>query len=641
MSIHPKICFLVFLLILTRGALTAEAQASADGKALSDVGSELRTNKKAEDHLNSLASQNTAKQATSAVVTDTPEPQRFMDQAQSLLLREDFAELDKMADAARWSKARFPGGGWRLSRFYELVSNGNAHGYETDADWQSHLALLRRWASARPQSITPRVALADAYLRYAWVARGNGYANTVTEQGWELFRERTMQAETLLGEAAVFTLKCPHWYELTQEVALASGADNSQQKAIFEKAIAFEPLYFAYYQRYAATLLPKWGGEPGDAGAFAEESYRRIGGKEGAHIYFEIASNLCGRCGDFSPNGFSWQKLQEGFSALEELYGLTPLKVNRFAFLASTYGDKAVAAKAFLRIGPNWDPTVWGTRARFESQRNWAGLPASPSASTATPSQPVSPLSASAKVDQMLHIAENNRNEGHWGESTQMAKKAIKTAESIPGTGTQLGRGYLIIANNEYSQGHIAKAQAMLDKGVSAVSERAGIDSLELASTLLQAALVEQVMNDYARSETNLRRAIEIRNKRNGPSDPELFNYLAILGTLCQVRGRSMEAMELYQRAVSTREATNREDLALVSPLEQLGKIYQTMGRNEEAERSFLRALRLMEGHLGLSSPALIDPLSKLASLYHIMGKTASEEHMQERLQAIQSKPPQ
>jgi hypothetical protein len=56
--------------------------------------------------------------------------------------------------------------------------------------------------------------------------------------------------------------------------------------------------------------------------------------------------------------------------------------------------------------------------------------------------------------------------EGQRSESTQLAQQAIKTAESLPGTGEQLGRGYMIIANNEQAAGHIPKAQTMLDKAV-------------------------------------------------------------------------------------------------------------------------------------------------------------------------------
>jgi hypothetical protein len=639
MRISPKAYSLVFLLLVCPGALKAAAQTSVEDKTLGDVARELRTKTKATDHPEAASSalQNPTQQTTAPVVTNSPEVDRFIDQAKALLMREDFAELDQMADAVRSSKARFPGGGWKLSRFYEAVKP-NGGGYQTDADWKNHIELLQRWTAARPQSITPRVALAEAYLRYAWAARGAGYANTVTDQGWQLFQERTDQATKVLADAASLPSKCPHWYELMQEVAQAKGADKSQQRAIFEKAIEFEPLYFAYYQRYAIVLLPKWGGEPGDTGAFAEEIYRRVGGKEGAYLYFEIASNLCGSCGDFSAAAFSWQKLQEGFAALEELYGLTPLKLNRFAFLAATYADKAVAAKAFLRIGSNWEPTIWGSRARFESERSWAGLPASPTATDPTAPQPALAPLASAQIYQMLQLADKSRNEGHWSESTQMAKQAIKTAEPSPGTGLQLGRAYMIIATNEYSQGHTPEAQAMLDQAVSAVSQKAGPDSTELATTLSQIAMYAQGMSDYQRAETDLRRAIAIREKTNGPSDRELSNYLTILGGVCQARGRNQEAMELYQRAISTREVVQHDDPILLSPLEHLGVMYQNMGRNDEAETTFLRLLQLMESQFGLNSPALTDPLSKLVGLYHVMGKTASEESTQARLQAIQTR---
>ncbi len=639
MRASPKICSLVLLLILCRSVLTANAQAPVDKTGLGEAASKSGVKNKSQDdrEVNSSPLRNPAEETELPVVTDTPELQRFIDKAKALLLREDFAGLDEMADAVRSSKARFPGGGWKLSRFYEALNNRDAAGYQADADWQSHLAILQRWTVARPQSITARLALADAYLRYAWVARGGGYANTVTDQGWQLFEERSKQAAKVLADAAALPSKCPHFYELAQEVALASGADAGQQRAIFEKAIEFEPLYFAYYQRYTQTLLPQWGGGPGELEAFAEEAYRRVGGKEGAHVYFEIASNLCGRCGDFSADEFSWQKLREGFAATEELYGLSPLKVNRFAFLAATYGDRVVAAKAFRRIGSNWDYTVWGSRARFESQRVWAGLPASPPPIPPNLLQLPPPAPASAQIEDMLQLAEKSRMQGNWLDSTEMARQAIRNAELKAGTAAQLGHGYLIVANNEYSQGHIPLAVEMLDKAVSVVSQKAGADSLELASILVQAALTAQVMNDYARAEANLRKAIEIREKRNGTSDRELSNDMTILGNLYLVSGRTKDAMETYQRAISTREANNDEDLALISPLEQLGMIYRNMGRNDEAEKAFLRVLRLMEGHFGLSSSALVDPLSKLASLYQVMGKTADKEQVQKRLQAIQA----
>ena len=573
-------CYSVYAiwLVTCDSAVIAQVQAPTEDKSLGTVARKLRAEKNATQQADAVSSPAQSPQETAAtVVNDPPEIQRFMDQTKALLMREQFSELDKIADEVRSSKARFPGGSWKLSRFYDAIDDGR-RGNETDADWQNHLALIQRWTTTRPRSITAQVALAEAYLGYAWAARGTGYTNTVTDQGWQLFGERAKKAADILKDSATLTPMCPHWYELMQQVAQALGANKDQQRAVFEKAVEFEPLFFAYYQRYAIAILPKWEGEPGDTEAFAEEMYRRIGGKQGAHIYFEIASNLCGSCGDFSADGYSWPRLQEGFAALEELYGLTPLKLNRFAFLAATYGDKAAAAKAFARIGPNWDRKIWGTRARFESQRTWAGLAATPANAPTTLSAPAPPPPPSAQTVQMLQLALTEMNQGRRAESTRLALQAIKTAESLPGTGEQLGRGYLILANNEQAAGHIPEAQPMLDRAVSSVSERAGSNSLELATILTQAALYAQGMNDYVRAETNLRRAIEIREKANGTSDPELSNDLTILGNLLRMRGRDKEAVDLYQRAISYREAVNPNDYRLISPLEQLGVTFQQNG---------------------------------------------------------------
>ena len=240
-----KICSLLFLIAVCYGAVEGKAQTSAESKSLGEIARELRNKTTATGPAQTGVA--AASQSSSpAVVTDSPEVERFMHEANALLMRERFVELDKMADEVRSSKARFPGGGWKLSRFYGALSRMNAGENATEADWQSHLAVFQRWMTARPQSITARVALAEAYLDYAWAARGHGYANTVTAEGWRLFEERSQQAAKVLIDAAALPAKCPYWYELMQQVALAAGADKSQHRAIFEKAIKFEPLYFAY-----------------------------------------------------------------------------------------------------------------------------------------------------------------------------------------------------------------------------------------------------------------------------------------------------------------------------------------------------------------------------------------------------------
>ena len=163
----------------------------------------------------------------------------------------------------------------------------------------------------------------------------------------------------------------------------------------------------------------------------------------------EIASKLT--ASDFSPGGFSWGKIQEGFAALEEFYGLTRLQ-NQSLCLGwpSRYNDKPVAAQAFRRIGTNWDSSVWGSRARFESHRK-AGpdfRASPPPEKLAEPARVNAPY-PSARVYEMLQLAAKAGNERRWNDSNQLARQAIEAARPLVGAAEEIRKGYMILAGNQ------------------------------------------------------------------------------------------------------------------------------------------------------------------------------------------------
>jgi hypothetical protein len=143
---------------------------------------------------------------------------------------------------------------------------------------------------ANPQSTTAPIALADSYIAYAWDARGDGTADTVSDSGWKLFAEHMAKAKTILVDASASAKakNCPEWYAAMLGVAQGQSWDLDQTTALFEQAVASEPAYQYYYRAYANILLPQWSGEEGDAARFAEESANRIGGEAGDALYFLI-----------------------------------------------------------------------------------------------------------------------------------------------------------------------------------------------------------------------------------------------------------------------------------------------------------------------------------------------------------------
>jgi hypothetical protein len=293
-----------------------------------------------------------------------------------MLKKEKFDALDYVADHARAGKERFPGGAWKLHTVYAGLSSTVQYPvtHATDEDWEELIQELQRWASARPKSVTARVALAHAYLGYAYKTRGDGDANTVSEGGWKLIRERTAEARRILEEARSLPTKCPEWYVAMQFVARYQGWGAAEERALLEEANRLDPGYYYNAAAFAGNLLPEFGGKAGDTEKLLERVADRIGGERGDIFYFEVATapGLICNC-DHNPS-LSWERIERGFEASEKQYGVSLLNLNRIAFLASHYGrlDAVAADKALTRIGDQWNEETWETQKDFDSVKQWA-----------------------------------------------------------------------------------------------------------------------------------------------------------------------------------------------------------------------------------------------------------------------------
>jgi uncharacterized protein DUF4034 len=307
--------------------------------------------------------------------TDVYAASTYADTIARMFKEEKFEQLDCLADRARGNKERFPGGAWKLYTLYAQLENPPVT-HASQEDWEALLARLRNWETARPKSITPRVALARAYLNYAFDARGNGYANTVSDSGWRLYQERTAEAKRILEEAKTLPTMCPEWYTAMLAIALQDGWSVSATRTLFEEAFKFEPGYYYNVRMFSNYLQPHWYGETGDIEKFVQETADRIGGEQGDILYYQAADHLI--CGCTDQPHLSIERIERGYEASEKVYGVSLLNLNRMAHMASQYGssgenlDPVFVDKALTRIGDQWDEGTWKTKEDFESIKKWA-----------------------------------------------------------------------------------------------------------------------------------------------------------------------------------------------------------------------------------------------------------------------------
>jgi hypothetical protein len=141
------------------------------------------------------------------LLNDTDGP--YQKHIATLLAQGDFSQLEKEAQKVRADKSRLRGGVWKLFAVYESLGKPFT-GTTATSDWEVHFATRKKWIAAYPESATARIALSQAYMSYAGAARGGGYADTVSQSGWNLFAERTTMAKATLIEAATLKEKCPY-----------------------------------------------------------------------------------------------------------------------------------------------------------------------------------------------------------------------------------------------------------------------------------------------------------------------------------------------------------------------------------------------------------------------------------------------
>ena len=294
----------------------------------------------------------------------------YQGQVREHFVQKDYAWLDQEAYNNRTKKLRLPGAYWKLRVFYGAFE-GAMMAQANETDWQWTIAQLTDWTKVRPQSVTAKVALATAWQDYAWKARGNGFASSVTNDGWETFNERQRIAANILAEASSLNERCPHWYVTALWIGTAQGWDRDAFEKVFQAGITLEPTYYYIYTAKAAYLMPRWHGEEGEWERFAEASAL---GPEGEVTYFAIYSLMLEFTGVDLMNDHQQAapKLIASFHTIERLYGPSISRTNEAALYASFTNDPATTVELFNRIGNDADPGVWRSKQTFEAFRQAA-----------------------------------------------------------------------------------------------------------------------------------------------------------------------------------------------------------------------------------------------------------------------------
>ena len=274
-------------------------------------------------------------------VVSPQEAWRYREDIRAIFLSENFAELEKIAQTNRDNPTFLPGGVWKSHEFYVAIESPASYHPITDADYESYIEKAKRWQAAFPESSAARISSARSYLSFANFG-GTAYADSVSEQQWHAFNERTAAAQQILLDAA-------H---------------------------AIQPTNYHLYRSYAHYLLPQWYGSFGDIQKLAEEAAAKNPEPLGSMLYFQVMGEVACYCQTMTEQlaPADWKKLKIGYAKLTETYGPSNYNANLYGAMSAVFCDKDAGREAFRLIAFR-DTGVWTDDKSFSSIRDWTNSP--------------------------------------------------------------------------------------------------------------------------------------------------------------------------------------------------------------------------------------------------------------------------
>jgi hypothetical protein len=128
-------------------------------------------------------------------------------------------------------------------------------------------ALLRNW----PKESLALLLEGDFHIQYAWHARGSGFADTVTKEGWKLFAKRLAIAEKALDKAWRLDPKNARIAIIQLTLELGQGRGRPRMEMWFQRAMELDANNYTACNRKLFYLEPKWYGSSKEMLQFGRE----------------------------------------------------------------------------------------------------------------------------------------------------------------------------------------------------------------------------------------------------------------------------------------------------------------------------------------------------------------------------------
>ncbi|WP_254512780.1 WD40 repeat domain-containing protein [Anatilimnocola floriformis] len=303
--------------------------------------------------------------------------QAFAEEKIELDPQASFDDLSARFATARQEMKQLPIGEFELQELYNAAIRTP---FRDKKAVEERVPILQEWATTKPEDPTPLIILARLYTTWGWEARGNGFINTVTGDGYLQFKDR-------LGEGLKYALAAeklqpqdPELYRALVDLGKGLSAERKHIDRYVETGRKICPNYFPLYESTVEYLLPRWHGAPGDCEAFAESICAAVGGDDGLEAYARIAMTT--NCYDrdmLYTSEYDPKKIAAGCEIMGKRFPLARAPISFAAVVAWMAQNHELARSYYPQLkGRKPEIRHWKTQWRFEQYTHYCEAPPCP-----------------------------------------------------------------------------------------------------------------------------------------------------------------------------------------------------------------------------------------------------------------------
>ncbi|HEY0682497.1 MAG TPA: rhomboid family intramembrane serine protease [Steroidobacter sp.] len=286
--------------------------------------------------------------------------------AQRAFETEDFASLEAMLHPKDGELVNFEDGSSRvegaIAGLGSLLERASAPG--------PILTVLAKWRREFPLSDGPDLIEALFFQRWAWQARGHGYAKEVSPQAWAEYAQRIEMADGALRDAADKSQRSPAYYPL----AISLGVDQSKAREDLQRLVELSlqdfPEYYPPHRAMLRTLLPKWGGSYVEIDDYVEYVQARLPAERRREMYARLYTTFAALEGDevdlFLETIAKWPKVKEGYQDMLIRYPHSDWLRNLYAGMACRARDAEVYHALMSELEGRVLPEAWTGKYSIE-----------------------------------------------------------------------------------------------------------------------------------------------------------------------------------------------------------------------------------------------------------------------------------